>query len=222
MRQLIIYLLLCLTTSSYADNVMRFTTSSSADAFPEVINIFSELYSRLGYRIEITKLPNRRALYEASNRDWVDGELARVKDAEHLLSSHIRIPVPVAKIAASAFVRELSIKVKDWEELRPYKLGSLRGIIAIEKRLIGFNTQEASSPSQLLDMLDRKRIQIAVMPRPMGEFALKALPYNVLILEPPIEEFNLYHYVNQKHRSLVPQLTAILSELTGEQVEIRP
>lgn len=220
MRYLIVCLLLCAVTASYADNVMRFTTSSSVDAFPEVVEMFSTIYSRLGYRIEIVKLPERRSMYEAGKRDWIDGELARVKEAEPLLPEHIRVPVPVAKIAASAFVKELNFEVNDWQSVKPYKLGSLRGIIGVEKKLSGFNILEAGSPSQLLEMLDRGRIQVAIMPRPMGEFALKGLHYNIRILDPPVDMFTLYHYVNKRHRALVPQLTDIMSELTGAQVEV--
>lgn len=220
MRYLIVCLLLCTGTASYADNVMRFTTSSSVDAFPEVVEMFSTIYSRLGYRIEIVKLPERRSMYEAGKRDWIDGELARVKEAEPLLPEHIRVPVPVSNVAVSAFVKSLNFESNGWRSLKPYKLGSLRGIIATEKNLVGFNTLEAGSPSQLLEMLDRGRIQIAIMPRPMGEFALMTLPYNIRILAPPIDTFTLYHYVNKKHQAMVPQITQIMSELTGAMIEM--
>lgn len=220
MKYLIISLMLCFTANTFADNVMRFTTSSSADAFPEVIEMFSEMYSRVGYRIEIDMLPERRSMYEAGHRGRVDGELARVKEAAYLLPEHIRIPVPVANVAASAFVKDFNFEVNGWQSLAPYQLGSLRGILAIERHLSGFNTLEAGSPSQLLELLNRGRIQIAIMPRPMGEFALKRLPYNIKVIEPPIDTFSVYHYVNKRHKALVPQLTAILSELTGVSAEL--
>ncbi|MFD2230399.1 hypothetical protein [Alkalimarinus sediminis] len=220
MRYLVISLLLGFAINTSADNVMRFTTSSSVDAFPEVIEMFSTMYARVGYRIEITRLPERRSLYEASNRGGVDGELARVKEAEPLLSELIRIPVPVVDIAASAFVKDVTIKVNGWKSLTPYKLGSLRGILGVERKLVGLYSIEAGSPSQLLELLERGRIQIAVMPKPMGEFALKRLPYNIKVIEPPIDTFSVYHYVNKRHKALVPQLTAILSELTGVSAEL--
>jgi hypothetical protein len=220
MRYLIISLLLCFVVDASADNVMRFTTSSSVDAFPEVIDMFSTVYAKLGYRIEVVRLPERRSMYEAGHRMEVDGELARVKEAEALLPEHIRIPVPVVNIAASAFVKELSIEVNGWQSLAPYKLGILRGIIAVETHLVGFNTIEASSPTQLLDLVDRGRIQIAIMPRPMGELVLKKQSYNIRIVEPAIDTFSVYHYVNKRHSALVPQLTEILSELTGHTKEV--
>lgn len=220
MKYFTISLLLCFAVEISADNTLRFTTSSSVGAFPEVVDMFSTMYSRLGYQIEIIKLPDRRSMYEAGNRDWIDGELARVKEAELLLPDHIRIPVPVSNVAVSAFVKTLNFESNGWRSLKPYKLGSLRGIIATEKNLVGFNTLEAGSPSQLLEMLDRGRIQIAIMPRPMGEFALMTLPYNIRILAPPIDTFTLYHYVNKKHQAMVPQITQIMSELTGAMIEM--
>ena len=220
MRSLILLMLFFGAAKVYADNVMRFTTSTHANAFPEIIELFTKAYSNIGYKIELIELPDRRSLYEAKNRSWVDGELARVKGAALLLPNHIRVPVPVKRVDISVYVKNINFDVNGWNSLLPYKIGALRGILAIENKLIGFNVSEAGSPLQLLQMLNRGRVQIAVIPRPMGEQALEAKDYNIRVLEPQIDSFSLYHYVREQHRSLVPALTAALSELTGNSAEV--
>lgn len=220
MRCLIILMLFFGAAEVYADKVMRFTTSAHVNAFPDVIALFTKAYSKLGYTIELIELPDRRTLYEAKNRSWVDGELARVKDAEVLLPNHIRVPVPVKRVDISVYVKNINFDVNGWNSLLPYKIGTLRGILAIENKLIGFNVSEAGRPLQLLQMLNRERVQIVVIPKPMGEQALEVKGYNIRILEPPVDSFSLYHYVREQHRSLVPELTVILSELTGNSADI--
>lgn len=206
--------------SAYADNVMRFTTSAHVAAFSDTVELINTAYSRLGYKIEIIPLPDRRAIYEARHRNWVDGELARAKDAAAILPGYIRIPVVIKTVDVSAFVKDINFNVNGWDSLLPYDLGSLRGIIAIENKLTGFKVTETGTPLQLLKMLDRERIQIAIIPKPMGVLALERLGYNIRILEPSIDSFPLYHYVSERHRLLVPELTAILSELTEEKSEL--
>lgn len=220
MRYLIFLLLFFSASHVCADNVMRFTTSAHANAFPEIIELFTNAYSKMGYKIELIELPDRRALYEARNRHWIDGELARAKDAAAILPDHIRIPVPLKRINVSAYVKNIDFDVKGWESLLPYKIGALRGILAIENKLVGFNVTETGSPLQLMKMLNRERVQVVVVPTPMGTFALKNQIYNIRALEPPVDSFNLYHYVHKQHRLLIPKITAVLSELTGNSTDL--
>jgi hypothetical protein len=59
-------------------------------------------YQLLGIELEIIPLPAKRALLEAEKGNNYDTELARIEQAEKLLTNFVRIPVSLREIGTVA------------------------------------------------------------------------------------------------------------------------
>ena len=66
-------------------------------------------------------------------------------------------------------------------------------------------------------MLENERIDIVVAPRISALLSLSDLKSKTItILEPPLQIMPLFHYLNKKHQSLVPELEDVLQKMEDE------
>mgnify|MGYP000429725579 CR=1 FL=1 len=197
-----------------AGGLLRFTTADDAGFVGNYPELISKAYALMGYQIEIVKLPAKRALYQAKSDSSIDGELLRVKSGEKWLPNHIRIPVPIVKIEVAAYVKGIQFEVSGWPSLSPYKLGAVRGFIAIEKQISGYDTTFVTETSQVMEMLELGRIQIGVVPRIIGDEMLKRGKYKgIRSLDKNIYATALFHFIHSKHKDLVPDLTSAIKQV---------
>jgi len=73
-------------------------------------------------------------------------------------------------------------------------------------------------------MLTRKRVDIGVFPRVNGLYHIKRLNIGgIRELRPSLMKFDLFHYLHQKHKELVPRISAVFRKMrkSGELTAIR-
>lgn len=211
----VIFLLLCLIPTLHAKNMVFSAVENSL--FTEVSRLIcTEAYAQMGVTIQIQETSALRALM-MSNSGNVDGELIRIQGIETKYPNLIQIPIPIYRIEASAFSRNPDITIKGMESLRPYKVAYRRGIRAAEKaikKIKGLRTQVVDRDRQLMDLLQLGRVDISIMDKLVGTQLATQLGYSdIRALEPVLQTFLLYHYLNKKHTALVPKLTAILKKM---------
>jgi polar amino acid transport system substrate-binding protein len=185
--------------------------------------ILSEAYSRLGIKLITKRYPGERALRMANSGE-VDGELQRIDAMSEQYTNLVQIRPAVNFLEASAFSKLDSVNVDGWESLRTYRIGIIRGIKFSESPTIGFDRHFVGSYESLFTMLDKGRVQVAVTQRINGLAQLYSAQLNdIAEINPPIERFELYHYLHIKNHELVPLITAVLEKMksTGEIDEIR-
>ena len=207
---------------------------SGEDHPHNIINkrILEDAYQRIGIEIVAKKLPRLRALYQ-SNRGETDGELFRSGNAqiEKSFPNLIKIPIILNYGEFVVFTRDVDFEVSGWESLRPYKIGSQIGVSVIDNGTKGMQVERVIHGEQLMKKLALGRVDIAVFPRLFGLMHLKNLTQkgfnnmsfkDIRILEPPITQDPLYHYLNNKHQKLVPEITTVLFKMKrdGEIQEI--
>jgi len=194
-----------------AGGLLRFSTVDDAALVGEYPELISKAYALMGYQIEVIKLPAKRALYQAKNDSTIDGELLRVENAEQWLPNHIRIPVPIVNIEVAAYVKNFQVDISGWQSLSPYKLGSVRGFIAIEKHISKYNTTFVTETGQVMEMLELGRIQIGVIPRIIGDEMLKHGKYKgITSLDKNVYSTQLFHFIHSKHKALVPEFISAI------------
>ncbi|MCL6415296.1 transporter substrate-binding domain-containing protein [Aestuariirhabdus sp. Z084] len=199
------------------DEVLRFSTVNDFGSITRIKPLLTKAYAQVGYEIEILEMPAKRSLLSAENNEDIDGEALRVKGAESFLPSLIRIPVPIASHPVAAFVTAQNrFQVDGWASLLPYKVGIVAGYVEIDRRLLNADVVRVNDAEQLMLMLDKQRIDVAVVPESVGTLALKRAGLrSIEALSPPIQTTLLYHYLNKKHVALVEEVTDALRVLTG-------
>ena len=213
---LLIFLALALNIpASAADKSLAFGATDEAPAFAiEFLeNVSSELFKQLGYSISVEKLPNARALSKA-NAGELDGDLARVHETHQFYPNLVIVDEPIFSLHVVMVTKSLYKPIKNWQDLLPYRVGTIRGFILPKLRLDAMNHQQVSysnNHDSLLKMLHNDRIDIAIS---YDTFILSNTQYaNLKIEEESIESVDLYILLHKKHATLAKQATKVLANM---------
>lgn len=206
------------TTGFGADTTLTFSSDGDGTGIGDQIclSILKEAYQRLGIAIVHEPLPPFRSL-EMVNAGEIDGELSRVAGIEQQFPNLVMAPVPIIMLDNVVFTKQAEFAVTGWESLRPYPMALLTGLKLIEKHTQGMMRTFVSQPAQLFYMLNKDRVDIVVYSRLDGLELLRQLQLpDIRILEPPVSQVPLYHYLHKKHQPLVERLTQALQALETE------
>ncbi len=185
--------------------------------------VLVEAYQKLDMKIEFVSFPAKRGLM-ISNEGAVDGEVHRIKKVDYKYPNLIRVPTAINLAEVVVFTIENPFKVDGWQSLKPYKIGILRGIVVVEQGTREMDVEAFNSYDQVLMMLNFKRIDVGVLTRIGGLYYLSSLEFkDIEMLEPPILQHGLYHYLHVKHEALVPRINGVLKKMqaSGRINEIR-
>ncbi len=199
-----------------AQEKMVFSTFPESGIALVYKKILRQAYQRIGISIEIKDYPAERAL-DMSNSGKADGEAARLTAIEKKYTNLIRVPVPLHVVKVVVFAKQAEFPVVGWESLKPYKIATLRGYKQVEGKIQGMKYMTLPGYDQVLRMVDTGRADIAILTMLDGLKAIKALKLKgIKMLEPPLSESVLYHYLHKKHENIVPKITASLQQMEKE------
>ncbi|MDM8564653.1 transporter substrate-binding domain-containing protein [Candidatus Halobeggiatoa sp. HSG11] len=195
-----------------------YTAPITAEDKSGVLDIFYQaLFKRLGIEFEIQYLPAERALVNA-NKGIDDGDVCRILDLDKKYSNLVRVPEVIMQYEHVIFSRKADFKVTGPDDLKPYDVGVVKGW-----KIIEWNTTTASTVTlvdageQLFSMLDKERIDLAIIERMTGMMHVKALNLeNIHILEPAFLAGDWYLYLHKKHQNLVSIIDAEIRKMKND------
>lgn len=187
--------------------------------------ILKAVYARLNITVEFVDVEAQRALALSSAGD-VDGEIQRVGNLSEKYPTLIKLSPPINYIEPAVFTTGLTFDVNGWDSIKSYAIGIVRGVGSSEAGTRGMaNVQKATSLEDLVRMLDRDRFDLLVTDLFSGRIEVRKLHLDARIrpLLPPLERIYVYHYLNERHRDLVPKVEAVLREMnaSGELARLR-
>lgn len=207
--------------ASLAEKTLIFSANEVSGNNTKIKKVLQQAYEQLGYQFEIRELPSARAL-SLSNNGVFDGDLNRIYNANSKYTHLIPISVPVHTFEVVAFGKAKEGKLTSWNDLYPYQIGLINGLIYAESATENHRALQfvkVNSADQLFNMLSMDRIDYAVISKQEGIKALKRLNLkNIYRVEGVIETNSVFHYLHEKHRELIPPLERILRKMrqTGE------
>jgi polar amino acid transport system substrate-binding protein len=173
-------------------------------------------YKKIGIEVVFKTYPAERAL-QISNSGDADGELVRIDNISTAYTNLIKIPVSHVAAEQMAFAKGSRIEINGWESLRPYKIVFHKGYKAAELGTKGMNVLLVGHDKQAFLMVDKGRRDVVIANRFTGLSVIKEMNLNeIVMLTPPVQVDPLYHYLNKKHKAMVPQITAVLREMEQE------
>lgn len=187
--------------------------------------ILRTVYAKLGIAVEFLDVEAKRALALSSAGD-VDGEIQRVAAVAQQYPTLLQLKPAINYIEPSVFTVDLQVAVSGWNSIKDYEVGIVRGVGSSEAGTSGMpKVHRATSLEELVRMLDRGRFDLLVTDLFSGKVEVKRQQLDARIrpLLPPLERIYIYHYLHERHRALVPQVEAVLREMTesGELAELR-
>lgn len=180
--------------------------------------ILREAFRRAGLKIHLRRVPTARA-GPLANSGREDGCGPRIAS----YSEHFPDLVPIRESALTfefvAFTTRAQLSVGDWRQLGDYTVGHLTGsvILARNSRKYAGSVTSVRSVRQLFSMLDRGRIDVAIIERWTGLHAAKQLGLkNVRMLRPALARKPMYFFLNRRHAALAPRIAAALREMKAD------
>ena len=177
--------------------------------------IITEAYSRLGIEIKFIDLPIKRTMYEL-NFGNTDGELSRISGLEETFENIIMVPYPIQYKEVVVYAKREDIQNVTWDTAPNYRAGIVRGFFFAENKMQGKEYESVNDMTIALSMLHVGRLDIIIDLR-ASLFKVNELGFDEIhIIEPPLDRFPLFHYLNKKHIDLVEPLMRVLTEMENE------
>lgn len=172
------------------------------------------VYARAGLAVEFVELPFARSIHAAEMGE-VDGELARAPSIVNQSSALVPLASPLTAIRIVTVRRRSEAPVTAMDQLQGMMVGHLNGMRTLAARLQrdSLVTLPASN-EQLLELLDRGRLDVAVMMERDASVLVRHHPE--LEMGPELLVMPVYHYVQARHRDLIPLLSAAQDELAAD------
>lgn len=211
--------------SSYAQSPLRFARIENIpDQFVggEILKV---VYGRLNIPIKLVDMPAMRALLESSS-GRLDGEVHRNPRVQEQYPSLIMLRPAINYIEPAVFSKNFRFSVQGWSSIKDYNIGIVRGVGTSEDGTRGMQrVLTATSIEQLMQMLATDRIDVAISDVFSGLVVVKDLGQEeqIKVLVPPLQRNDIYHFLHEKHRDLVPKVERVLREMqsSGELEALR-
>jgi polar amino acid transport system substrate-binding protein len=209
--------LLCFQCSTCLAAVPQIEVGASNNLPPDhpSILLMQKAYQQLGYQMKLVVMPLERSAYESNKGLMLDAELSRTAEAAAMLPNMVRVKVPIGHIRITAFSREPSIQIKNWQSLGIWQVDVLRGVYLAKINMQGQKYTEVNTIPQAIKRLLSGRADIAVLLGDETEWLLKQQAYQgIYTIAPDLAKTQIFHYVHERHAALVPKLEAALRQLT--------
>lgn len=199
--------------SAQGADVIRISTERNSALSRLSERVLTEAYGKLGLTLRVEIFPQQRSLF-ASNEGLVDGELHRIEGIEKMYPNLVRVPVVINLSDTVAVSRNPCIRIRNWESLRPYRIGFVRGTIIMETNTRGMKVTRITEYDNVFPTLLANHVDVVLLPRLDAMVRMTQPPADRLhILEPPLHVTPLYHYLNKRHQALLPRLQAALTDM---------
>ena len=216
---LIYFFFLYLPFSLFAIQTLKITSVQNSQMAKVTQPILIEAYKRLGIQVSFEDFPAKRSLHLANEGKYYDGELHRIKGLEKRYHNLIPVPVVIFTLEGIVISKKIRFKVDGWESVRPFIIGIRRGVIFSLNGTRDMDRTILNSNERLFYMINGNRFDIIILSRINStKYMSQEQNKNLMVLEPPVESYNMYHYIHKKNAHLLPELTRVLNEMKDEGV----
>jgi polar amino acid transport system substrate-binding protein len=184
--------------------------------------VLKAAYGYLGVTTLFEEYPLLRSLILA-NAGTIDGDTHRIIEVTAQYPNLVRVDVPVNHLEITAYAKAPCPRLKGWEDLDGKRVGHIRGVLAVERRLGRTTAVPADSMNDLFRMLEKDMVDLAVGTGQETDAEMRRRGDKTLCkVNGSLERVPLYHYLNKKHAALAARLTEQLRQMQvrGEIEEI--
>lgn len=177
--------------------------------------VLTEAFKRIGYKLEISKLPAERALINA-NMGIDDGDLIRVGGLQEKYPNLIQVPEKIMDIDLVLLTKNNPLFiVKGWHSVDMHTVGIINGWKVLESNFCDHvETIKADNVTQLFTLLKKNRVDFIVYSRWSSlDYIKKHNTHNVVLLDPSLINPSFYTYLHKKHKKIVPKLANAIKNM---------
>ena len=173
-----------------------------------------EAFKRIGKNIKFVHKPDQRSITD-SNEGRGDGELMRVAGLSKIYPNLIQVSENIIDLEYVAFSKRDDIKIENWNSLKKYHVGIMRGWQILETNIEKTEKRHSFNQAKhLFKMLENNRLDLVIYGKYLGKLTIKEQGYkNIKLLSPPLATEPHYLYLHKKHKDLVPKLVKSLQSI---------
>jgi polar amino acid transport system substrate-binding protein len=174
------------------------------------------MFKRIGVEVEVTAVPTERSLINV-NSGIDDGDLFRVAGVEAEYPNVIRVPEKIMDNDFVAYTKRGDIRIRGWTDLQPYSVAYTTGWKIYDRNVKGVrDIVTTPSINGLPALLEKNRVDVILMDRWQGQWALQQGGHQFMLQEPPLASVQIFTYLNKKHAALVPRLARALKDMKAD------
>lgn len=193
----------------------QFIVSTTENPFPvkdEAAAFMTRVYAELGRTLTLVEFPQQRSLMEA-DAGHVDAELFRAAGMAERYTNLIQVPGVIARSRIYAYVRrDCGFSPQSWSDLNGLVVGYTTGAKIVERKLKGARLVNVKGPQQLFEMVKNGRLDAAIYTA-----TEKAIPIEVVAVDPPLLTVPVYHYLHRKNAHLLEPLQESIRRLAEQE-----
>ena len=176
--------------------------------------LIPEMYRRAGFDSEVRRLPGQRGLLMVED-GYMDSTFSRVKGIVKNYDHLVQMKEPTFRRDFVVFSKNRNLDIKDWHSLAPLSVAIINGWKILEWNIKQYKSlQKVKDAKQLFRFLDSGRVDAVVYAKYSGLYLLNELGIDdVVIVGQPLASKDMCVILNQKHRSLLPELDRILRQM---------
>lgn len=178
--------------------------------------IAQEAFGALGHEALVQSMPPARALQNVV-KGVADGDMQRISGLDDQYSELAIVPEPVSYYSFTGFTMEETDIEVTLDQLAGKSVAYLRGWKYYENNLPdGVEAVVVDEPSQLLTLLQRGRVEIALFSHWSGLYWADQMGLEIHPLKPAFHRLEMYMYLNNRHEDLAPDLAQALSTMKAD------
>jgi len=203
------------TNSGFSSELptLQVVTSLNQSAMSDRIEKkLSKAYQKLGYRIQVQRLPAGRSLMMANAGDF-DAELFRIAEVAQQYPQLLRVPTPLERINLFAFVkRDATKSLSAWQQDTTLRIAYVRGFKMAENYSFAGKAMPVNTVNQAVQMLLQGKVDVLLEdPESVASTTIELSPDGMLQQLPSIlATADLFHFIHKKHEALLAPLAASL------------
>lgn len=209
------------STATASDGTYTVNTGFTPPVSTVFKEILTEVFNRLGKNIDFQEVSAERSLILV-NEGTDDAECCRILNV--VLGEYpnlVIVPEYVFEVHFNAFVADKSIVVTQWNDLKPWSVGTVTGWKILVKNISLVEPREfyvLDTPQAMFRMLEKGRLDVATFGYLSGIKAIHdlQLEHEISPIEKPLATRKLFMMLNKKHADLVPQIARTLAEMKAD------
>lgn len=171
-------------------------------------------YERAGIPMEIRWVPAKRALSEA-NRGDTDGDIGRIEGTEKVWENLVPVPTSYMTFTARAYSNDVHAVIRDWPDLKPYRVGIIRGVRYAEIGTENMKRRKANTPVELMRLLVGNHVDVVIAADEVAHLTIirKFSGEGIDSVSGPLYEAPIYHFLHRRNENLIGRLDAAIREM---------
>lgn len=211
-RTLVLFSIMLLPNLSHAETY-KFSAIENHVYTATIGELLEKAFKKAGHELIIHYLPPKRAITMA-DRGKYDGEVGRVANITDDYPNLVAIPEPVGLFRAVAFSNTPGETFSSWEQFKPHKIGTIRGIFWSNSRTeAGYKRTVLKGYQDLIKLVEVGRLKYGLGQKMLIEHYAAEAGVEAHILQPPIFELETFAFVHKKNKHLIQPIATAIREM---------